>query len=720
MRITNFASGELSKNLRGRTDIQQYFQGAQRIKNFEVIPTGGIKRRTGSRRLGELHGECRLISFIIDKDTSFVLEVMPGKIYFWKNGQPYKDQDDQDIYVPNPWTSLYEINEVHYAQNYDTLIFVQRNHAPQILKYDFTLQLFEMAPMSFDFYPDVQLDDDFDYVKIAGTEGLPVADFDGQYCIYNGKLWKWSEADEEWKIEGNDPDIDMELFTTENKYPGAVAFFNSRLFLGSTNQARQKVWASATPDTKGTRYNEFSTYQKYITVTKGIKEPDLHVVTGNILKANIDKLNSRTVITGLTQDFTQDKALAEEVTKYFLYNTTHVPIGTKVIAITPTTMTIDTAIETDADLHAIVFSMSLWRNPEGASADDYEYKITQQNITTPDVSFNFELASDQNDSVLFMASNVSLIIGTEASVWYVPSGVNANNIQAIFNGSYGSDRIQGHCVGNATIYFAQGLQGIREHYFDSQAEAFRTNNIAILAEQMLEESPAVDFDFMTNPYHRLIVTREDGTIAAMLYDKNNGIMAWHRIEHAIGKIMSTSVTRSDGKSDLLFMAVKDMDEKIYLEMIDPRHEVYLDSWKLFSPDDEGNEIYSGGYLYNDRSGSFMPYDDFIANPEGFIAEGDEVYIGYEYESLILSMPVLTNDPTGKKRITKLYVRFVDSFMPEMNCTDLPVEKFASETVPYSGIKGLTYPGYSERDVDFTISMKDPTPCNILAVDAQTA
>lgn len=719
MRITNFASGELSRNLRGRTDIQQYYQGAQRIKNFEVIPTGGIRRRTGSRRLGKLHGECRLIPFIIDRNTSFILEVIPGKIFFWKNGEKYIDTEGNEIYVPNPWTSLMEINEVHYAQNYDTLIFVQRNHAPQILKYDFTLLLFEMGPMTFDFYPDVQLDDDYDYIRIAGTEGLPTADFDGQYCIYNGKLWKWSEADEEWKIEGTDPDIDMELFTAENKYPGAVAFFNSRLFLGSTNQARQKVWASATPDTKGTRYNEFSTYQKYITVTKGIKEPDLHVFTANVLRENIDRLNNTTRLTGLTQDLTKDGTLREAVEEYFIYNSTHLPLGTKVLEVTPTTMTINTAVETDTDLNAIVFSVALWKNPESASADDYEYNITQQNITTPDVSFNFELASDQNDSVLFMASNVSLIIGTEASVWYVPSGVNANNIQAIFNGSYGSDQIQGHCVGNATIYFAQGLQGIREHYFDSQAEAFRTNNIAILAEQMLEESPAVDFDFMTNPYHKLIVTRQDGTIAAMLYDKNNGIMAWHRIEHAIGRILSSAVTRSDGKSDLLYVAVMDLDT-VYLEVIDPRYDVYLDSWKHFSPDDEGNGIYSGGFLYNERTEKFMPYDDFIKDPGDFMQPDDEVYIGYEYESLILSMPVLTNDPTGKKRITKLLVRFVDSFMPEMNCTDLPVERFASERQPYSGLKELTYPGYSDRDVDFTISMKDPVACTILAVDAQTA
>lgn len=713
MRITNFASGELSRNLRGRVDIPQYYQGAQRIENFDIIPTGGIKRRPGTERLGQLHQQARLIPFIVDKNNSFILEIFPEMIYFWKNGRPYLDNNDQQIYEPNPWTSLAEINEIHYAQNFDTLIFVQRNHPPQILTYSMEFQTFSMGPMTFDFFPDVQLDDDYDYIKVVESGNLPTPEFDGQYCIYKGKLYKWSDEDAKWNEEGTDPETDTELFAKENKYPGAVAFFNSRLFLGSTNEKRQKIWASATPDTEGTRYNEFSTFQKYVTVTRGIKEPDLHVFTGNIALEDIDRINNTTRITNLTQDFTEEGILAENITAYFIANSSIIPLGTKVLEVTPKTMTINCALEADKDLEAIVFTIALWRNPESASADDYELSVTQQNITTADCSFNFELASDQNDNVVFMASNISLIVGTESSVWYCPSGINALNVQAVFNGSYGSDELQGHCVGNATIYFAQGKCGIREHYYDSQAEAFRTNNIALLADQMLEESPAVDFDFMTNPYHRLIVTREDGIAAVMLYDKTNGIMAWSRLLHGNGKIKSIAVTRGDASSDIVYLCIED-NGQFYLERIDPSKHVYLDSWQKFKAD----EIYGEeSILYNQTTDEFIPLRE-LSEHENFIHEDDLVYVGYIYESLISSMPVLTNDPTGKKRITRLLVRFVDSYMPEMHVADLPPERFDGEK--YSGIKPLTYPGSSDRDVDFTITMKEPRECNILAVNAETA
>ena len=45
----NFVSGELSPLLRGRTDINQYYQGAQTAKNVVIVPQGGMRRRPGGQ-----------------------------------------------------------------------------------------------------------------------------------------------------------------------------------------------------------------------------------------------------------------------------------------------------------------------------------------------------------------------------------------------------------------------------------------------------------------------------------------------------------------------------------------------------------------------------------------------------------------------------------------------------------------------------------------------
>jgi hypothetical protein len=50
---TNFASGELSPLLNGRTDLDQYYKGAQQAENVLVVPQGGLKRRPGTQFLAE-------------------------------------------------------------------------------------------------------------------------------------------------------------------------------------------------------------------------------------------------------------------------------------------------------------------------------------------------------------------------------------------------------------------------------------------------------------------------------------------------------------------------------------------------------------------------------------------------------------------------------------------------------------------------------------------
>ena len=39
---TSFASGELSPLLKGRTDLEQYYKGAQDAEGVVIVPQGGV------------------------------------------------------------------------------------------------------------------------------------------------------------------------------------------------------------------------------------------------------------------------------------------------------------------------------------------------------------------------------------------------------------------------------------------------------------------------------------------------------------------------------------------------------------------------------------------------------------------------------------------------------------------------------------------------------
>ena len=108
-------------------------------------------------------------------------------------------------------------------------------------------------------------------------------------------------------------------------------------------------------------------------------------------------------------------------------------------------------------------------------------------------------------------------------------------------------------------------------------------------------------------------------------------------------------------------------------------------------------------------------------PEGFIEPGNEIYIGYAFESYIKSMPVVAGELSKRQRIASLYVRFLNSYLPVVKVTSLPDEKFTTiTTLPYSGVGKVNYPGSTDRDVCFELSTDGVRPVNILSVEAQLA
>ena len=49
---SSFVSGELSPLLKGRVDINQYYQAVETADNVVIVPQGGMKRRPGTEYIG--------------------------------------------------------------------------------------------------------------------------------------------------------------------------------------------------------------------------------------------------------------------------------------------------------------------------------------------------------------------------------------------------------------------------------------------------------------------------------------------------------------------------------------------------------------------------------------------------------------------------------------------------------------------------------------------
>jgi hypothetical protein len=75
---TNFSAGELAPDLGMRQDTEQYQNGAKSLRNRRCLLGGGTKRRPGSWYEADLPGLCRIVEWVVDRNTKYVAAIGDG------------------------------------------------------------------------------------------------------------------------------------------------------------------------------------------------------------------------------------------------------------------------------------------------------------------------------------------------------------------------------------------------------------------------------------------------------------------------------------------------------------------------------------------------------------------------------------------------------------------------------------------------------------------
>jgi hypothetical protein len=120
---TSFAAGELSPELFGRADLRAYENGAARLTNVFILPTGGVRRRPGLRHLAPLPGQARLIAFEFSTEQTYLLVLTDRRIGVWRG-------DVEVASIATPWTET-QLPQLGWTQSADTLLVVHPEVPPQ-------------------------------------------------------------------------------------------------------------------------------------------------------------------------------------------------------------------------------------------------------------------------------------------------------------------------------------------------------------------------------------------------------------------------------------------------------------------------------------------------------------------------------------------------------------------------------------------------------------
>ncbi|MFT8246325.1 hypothetical protein [Roseomonas sp. BN140053] len=122
---TAFTAGELAPEMLGRGDTSAYDNGARRLRNLFLQPTGGVTRRPGLRHVAELPGPARLVAFEYGTEQTYLLVFLHNKLRVIKN-------DALQAELSGPWTEAM-LPGLNWTQSADTLLLVHPDMPPQRL-----------------------------------------------------------------------------------------------------------------------------------------------------------------------------------------------------------------------------------------------------------------------------------------------------------------------------------------------------------------------------------------------------------------------------------------------------------------------------------------------------------------------------------------------------------------------------------------------------------
>jgi len=120
---TSFTAGELNDQLLGRGDLRAFENGARRLRNVFIQPTGGVTRRPGLRHVAMLPGAARLVAFEFNTEQTYLLVLTHQRLQVFMG-------DTEVASLGAPWTSGM-LDQIAYTQSADTLLLLHPEMPPQ-------------------------------------------------------------------------------------------------------------------------------------------------------------------------------------------------------------------------------------------------------------------------------------------------------------------------------------------------------------------------------------------------------------------------------------------------------------------------------------------------------------------------------------------------------------------------------------------------------------
>lgn len=238
----NLSSGELSPLLWTRTDVQQYANGAKKLLNALPLVEGGAKKRPGTRFRGLLTGELRLIPFIANSESPYLLILGIGTL------KVYNPRTKLIVWqTETPYNTAQKVREIQFAHTRYRMYFVQGDVPVHRLITSANFDTWQFMPFIFSIQPNDEIGTSPNVAltpsgtDVGKTISLTASAFPawkaaesyiiGERVIHAAKTWRAVADNTNSEPTVSNPDWesvtagDASVFTSE--HVGAVVAINS-------------------------------------------------------------------------------------------------------------------------------------------------------------------------------------------------------------------------------------------------------------------------------------------------------------------------------------------------------------------------------------------------------------------------------------------------------------------------------------------------------------
>ena len=518
----NFSAGELAPALYTRTDIQQYSNGAKRLRNVFPLVEGGVRKRPGTFNRGLMTGAIRLVPFIVNSSSVFMLIFKNLEVLI------YNPRTKAVVTtLTSPYTAA-QIPDIQYVQ-YRFEMFITHSAVPvQRLRCSEAFDNWALDAFIFT-HPPI----DSDNARYPFRKGTPSGGDIGAFVNFTlDAVTAWSNTQ-------------TYLLGDVVTYSGAY-YQAARDNTGVQPSTSVADWV-VVPNADGAGFT-VDDVGRYVDVNGGLikitKFNNVNSISGEVAKkldAVIKAIERSWVIQPLAFNSTDGYPRCCTYFKQRLVfaNTKKAP-------------------------------NKIWFSAVGANGTFLE--------TTEDGdAFSIVSASGLSNSILFLEAQRGVICLTSGGEFMVDSdgGLTPTTVNIAEHSAYGAYAVtRPERVGNELLFVQRGGERVRALTYRYEVDGLVSPEISTLASHIGEDHLGVNqISYQQEPESTVWCVLGDGKVASITFNRDQEVLAW--AQHDFGGLVKSicSLPTALG-SDQAFMLIE-RKGNIYLEQIS--FDAYLDS-----------------------------------------------------------------------------------------------------------------------------------------------